>query len=55
MKKTILKTAAVLDFLFLRTSVNAQSDNGLIGKAHSATADCLNNYTSHGISIAAGC
>lgn len=53
MKKTIFKATTVLAFLFLGTSLNAQSGNGLIGKARGAAANCLSNYTSQGISISA--
>lgn len=56
MKKNILKITTALAFLFLGTTVNAQNsnDNALIGKARGAAADCINNYTSQGIAIAAG-
>ena len=55
MKKTILKSTAVLAFLFFGNALSAQSnnDNNLIGKARGAAANCLNNYYSQGIAIAA--
>ena len=55
MKKSILKSTAVLAFLFLGANLSAQSgnDNNLIGKARGAAADCLNEYHSQGIAIAA--
>lgn len=56
MKKIILKATAILAFLFLGTSLNAQNggnDNALIGKARGAAANCLNDIYSQGIAIAA--
>jgi hypothetical protein len=49
MKTTILKSAVVLVFVFLGATLSAQSNitnnNQLIGKAHGAAAQCLNNYS----------
>ena len=56
MKKSILKSTAVLAFLFFGNALSAQSNNNnnnLIGKARGAAANCLNNYYSQGIAIAA--
>lgn len=53
--KSILKSIAVMAFLFLGANVNAQSnnDNNLIGKARGAAAQCLSYYHSQGIAIGA--
>lgn len=55
MKKSILKGTAVIAFLFFGASLSAQSnnDNSLIGKARGAASNCLNNFYSQGISVAA--
>ncbi len=56
MKKALFTLGTTLTLLFVGTSLNAQSnnDNGLIGKARGAAADCLQPYHSQGIAIAAG-
>lgn len=57
MKKTLFAIGTTLTLLFFGTSLSAQnncSDNGLIGKARGAAADCINNYTSQGYDIVAG-
>jgi hypothetical protein len=56
MKKTLITIGTTLTLLFCGTSLSAQNggnDNGLIGKAHGAASDCINNYTSQGIAVAA--
>jgi hypothetical protein len=53
--KNTLKSIGVAAFLFFGATLTAQTnDNNLIGKARGAAADCLNNYYSQGIAIAAG-
>jgi len=56
MKKALITIGTTLTLLFVGTSVNAQNtnNNNLIGKARGAAADCINNYTSQGIAVAAG-
>ena len=56
MKKTFLTFGTTLTLLLAGSSLSAQSgnDNNLIGKARGAAADCINNYTSQGIAVAAG-
>jgi len=56
MKKALFTIGTTLTLLLAGTSLNAQSgnDNGLIGKARGAAADCINDYTAQGYDIVGG-
>lgn len=53
MKKSLKLVVAILSFVAISTSVNAQSSNdqNLIGKARGAAHDCLNTYLSNGVAV----
>lgn len=56
MKKALFTIGTTLTLLLAGTSLNAQNgnDNGLIGKARGAAANCINDYTAQGYNIVGG-